>query len=126
MQSVFRDRGESVAFVVGNWVQPQRRVVEVGSYNDVWVEVRSGLEEGETVLLAPPADYPLQAGESEDAEFAADESGESGSSSQGARPVAGSGREAEKSGARSGGKLGRPTAAAAQSGYAEHGTGGAE
>jgi HlyD family secretion protein len=56
VQSIIRRGSETFAFVVvGN--ATQQRTVEVGRYNDRWVQILSGLEEGETVLLAPPADF---------------------------------------------------------------------
>jgi len=56
VQSVQRRGEENLAFVEqGGAVQ--ERVVEVGRYNDRWVQVLSGLSEGETVLLAPPAGF---------------------------------------------------------------------
>ena len=128
VQSVFRDRGESVAFVSANSGPAERRVVDVGSYNDVWVEVRSGLEEGETVLLAPPVDYPLQAAENDESEFDADETA-------GPKPMGGSRPDGDSGGRgggeRSGGKpSGRPTADAGGSKPSyqkrEYGAGGAE
>jgi len=33
---------------------PQPRVVETGAFNDVFVQILSGLEVGEEVLLSPP------------------------------------------------------------------------
>ncbi len=33
---------------------PQPRVVSTGAFNDIFVEIISGLEEGEQVLLNPP------------------------------------------------------------------------
>jgi multidrug resistance efflux pump len=45
---------------LANGRKPERRVVEVGEFNDSFIEVKSGLKEGERVLLraaeAPPAD----------------------------------------------------------------------
>lgn len=76
VQSVFRDRGESVVFRVQADGTAERRAVEVGSYNEVWVQVLEGVAEGDTVLLAPPSDYALQAGGSERVERDAGERSE--------------------------------------------------
>lgn len=60
VQSVFRHEGGNVAFVVGSDGEAEQRSVEVGSYNDRWVQVRSGLSEGEIVLLSPPPGVTLR------------------------------------------------------------------
>src|SRR5262245_28314954 len=56
VQSVFRRAEDTLAFVVHGG-EGEERSVEVGRYNDRWVQVVSGLQEGETVLLTPPADF---------------------------------------------------------------------
>jgi HlyD family secretion protein len=56
VQSVFRRGEQSLAFVErGGSVE--ERVVEVGRYNDRWVQVLSGLDEGDVVRLSPPAGF---------------------------------------------------------------------
>jgi multidrug efflux pump subunit AcrA (membrane-fusion protein) len=51
-----RERGKSVVYVMANG-QPQAKEVKVGWKNSQWVEILSGLEEGQTVLLdVPPAE----------------------------------------------------------------------
>src|SRR5688572_60970 len=56
VQSIFRRGSQNLAFVEkGN--DSEEREVEVGRYNDRWVQVLAGLTEGETVLLAPPANF---------------------------------------------------------------------
>lgn len=56
VQSIFRRGDENLAFVDEHGT-PAQRQVEVGRYNDRWVQVLSGLSEGEIVLLAPPPDF---------------------------------------------------------------------
>jgi HlyD family secretion protein len=65
VQAVYRKGRDNVAFVDGSGAI-EERAVEVGRYNDRWVQILSGLEEGEVVLLAPPAGFSLQAEEQED------------------------------------------------------------
>lgn len=65
VQSIFLDGGETIAFV-DDGGKPARREVVVGQANDKWVELQSGLDEGDIVLLAPPADFtPKPSKESE-------------------------------------------------------------
>jgi HlyD family secretion protein len=56
VQSIFR-RGEATLAFVDRGGSSEERTVEVGRYNDRWVQVLSGLSEGEVVLLAPPAGF---------------------------------------------------------------------
>lgn len=42
---------------VRNGSRAERRRVEVGEFNDQFIEIRSGLAEGEEVLLSPPAGF---------------------------------------------------------------------
>jgi len=53
VQAVFSEGGESFAYV-DTADGPERRAVVTGSYNDLWVQVVEGLDEGETVLLRAP------------------------------------------------------------------------
>lgn len=55
-QAVFFDGDRSVAFV-STPSGIDTRVVKVGSDNARWVAIEQGLEEGEVVLLSPPADF---------------------------------------------------------------------
>ena len=53
VQAVFRDGMRNVSFVErGSDVE--QRVVRVGRYNELWVQILEGLREGETVLLKAP------------------------------------------------------------------------
>ncbi len=56
VQCVYRHGGENVCFLVTG-AGPEERTVEVGANNDVWVQILSGLEEGQTVLLSPPPGF---------------------------------------------------------------------
>jgi HlyD family secretion protein len=55
VQSVFRTGDTNVCYVSGD-AGVEARAVRIGRFNDLWVQILEGLEEGETVLLAPPAD----------------------------------------------------------------------
>lgn len=63
VQSIFRRGEENLAFVERGGAHEERRV-EVGRYNDRWVQVLAGLAEGEVVLLAPPASFSREVEES--------------------------------------------------------------
>lgn len=56
VQCVFRDRQETVCFVVREG-EFERRDVRVGRANELWVQILSGLAQGETVLLSAPPGY---------------------------------------------------------------------
>jgi HlyD family secretion protein len=56
LQSVFIDKGESIAFVAVSDT-PERRVLQVGRSNDKFVEITSGVKEGEEVLLSAPPGF---------------------------------------------------------------------
>jgi multidrug efflux pump subunit AcrA (membrane-fusion protein) len=45
---------------------PERRAVTIGEFNDEFMEIKSGLKEGERVLLKP-AETPAPSGKEEDA-----------------------------------------------------------
>jgi hypothetical protein len=64
VQSVFRRGKENLAFVDAGGGTAERKV-EVGRYNDRWVQVLSGLSEGEVVLLAPPPGFTREVEETE-------------------------------------------------------------
>ncbi len=52
LQAVTSIKGEQVCFV-GKGAEPHKKAVEVGLYNDKFIEIRSGLKEGDELLLAP-------------------------------------------------------------------------
>jgi HlyD family secretion protein len=53
IQAVVNVEGKKVCFV-SNGSSPEQRQVETGVFNDSFVEIKSGLTEGEKVLLNPP------------------------------------------------------------------------
>jgi RND family efflux transporter MFP subunit len=59
IQTVVNRNGKKVCYVMGS-KEPKQREVDTGLFNDNFVEIKSGLAEGEKVLLNPP-----RAGESE-------------------------------------------------------------
>jgi HlyD family secretion protein len=72
-QSVFLDGGRTICFVHEGG-RPHPREIEVGRDNNKWVHVVTGLEEGETVLLSPPASWePAPPPDEESPAFAADD-----------------------------------------------------
>ena len=56
-KAVKRERGKNVVYVVKDG-QPQPREVKVGWKDGTWIEVVSGLQEGETILQVAPTDKP--------------------------------------------------------------------
>ena len=104
VQSVFRHDSKNVAFVATGDGSYEPRDVEVGRYNDRWVEVLSGLSEGEVVLLSPPPGFtPKPGGEERASPSSADDTparsgGSSGKPGGGGRP-AGGGKGGKPSGA---------------------------
>lgn len=60
LQCVFLQGGETIAFV-DQGVRPELRKVKVGKSSEKWVQILSGLAEGEPVLLTPPPGFKLQA-----------------------------------------------------------------
>jgi macrolide-specific efflux system membrane fusion protein len=54
VKAVKREKGKSVVYVLANGL-PQPREVKVGWKDSQWIEVLSGIEEGQTVLLEAPA-----------------------------------------------------------------------
>jgi len=56
-KAVKRERGKSVVYVVQGG-QPIPREVKVGWKDGTWIEVVSGLQEGETILQVAPTDKP--------------------------------------------------------------------
>ena len=53
IQAVVNIEGKKVCFV-SSGSSPERRQVETGAFNDSFVEIKSGLAEGDKVLLNPP------------------------------------------------------------------------
>lgn len=62
VQAVSPNDGKQVCYVARG-LKPERREVEVGQFNDEFIEIKSGLKEGERVLLRPPGS--AEAGKSE-------------------------------------------------------------
>jgi hypothetical protein len=64
LQAVYPSSGRNLC-----WVQRgeeiEERSVEVGQHNEKWVQILSGLSEGETVLLSPPPGYQADQGSTE-------------------------------------------------------------
>lgn len=58
LQSVFRRGSQTLCFVNG-----EERPVEAGSSNQEWVQILSGLEEGEVVAMSPPAGFQEEVAE---------------------------------------------------------------
>lgn len=54
IQAVVPVDGEKVCYVVGGLGASEPRVVEVGDFNNEFIEIKSGLAEGETVTLLAP------------------------------------------------------------------------
>lgn len=54
VQSVVPGNGKQYSFVTGSFNKPDRREVQIGEFNDEFIEVKKGLKEGERVLLNPP------------------------------------------------------------------------
>jgi HlyD family secretion protein len=53
VQAVVPIEGKRVCYVA-NGLKPDRREVEIGEFNDEFIEIKSGIKEGERVLLRPP------------------------------------------------------------------------
>lgn len=53
LQAVTSIKGEQVCFVGKEGHEPEKKRVEVGLYNDKFIEIKSGLKEGDDLLLAP-------------------------------------------------------------------------
>ncbi len=54
---------ERFCYVDNGGSKPERRVVETGDFNDRFIVIASGLEEGERVLLNPPVDKTIESEE---------------------------------------------------------------
>ena len=57
VRALKRERGKNVGFVLTNG-PPQAMEVKAGWKDSQWVEILSGLEEGQTVLLEAPTTEP--------------------------------------------------------------------
>ncbi len=86
VQAVFRAGSENLAFVERSG-DVEERTVQVGRYNDRWVQVLAGLGEGEIVLLAPPPDFMPQ-GEAQGVEEGAAPGAPAGPAGRTAAPAA--------------------------------------
>jgi len=53
VQAVSPDNGKQICYVAGGF-KPERREIEVGEFTDEFIHVKSGLKEGERVLLRLP------------------------------------------------------------------------
>jgi RND family efflux transporter MFP subunit len=56
IQAVVPADGEKVCYVVRSLGSRERRVIEVGDFNNEFIEIKSGLSEGEEVLLRAPVE----------------------------------------------------------------------
>jgi HlyD family secretion protein len=54
LQSIVLEEGKYVCYAARGGSKAERREVEVGSFNEEFIEVKNGLAEGEKVLLRPP------------------------------------------------------------------------
>ena len=59
LQCVLLSKGETIAFVADGGRNEERKV-QVGKQSDKWVQILSGLSEGEEVLLSPPPGFTPQ------------------------------------------------------------------
>ena len=64
IQAVAPSEGKQVCYVV-NGRKSEKREVEIGQFNDEFIEIKSGLKEGEKVLLRPPESGVPETGEQE-------------------------------------------------------------
>lgn len=53
VQAIIPDNSKQVCYVAGAF-KPERREVEIGDFNDEFIEIKKGLALGEKVLLSPP------------------------------------------------------------------------
>lgn len=53
VQAVSPDNGKQICYVAGTF-KPERREVEIGDFNDEFIQIKHGLKEGERVLLRLP------------------------------------------------------------------------
>ena len=62
VQAVSAFEGKPVCYVADGF-KPERREIEVGEFNNDFIEIKSGLKEGERVLLSTPDGVGLGTGE---------------------------------------------------------------
>lgn len=115
VQAVFLDGGKPVALVEAGR-EVAIRPLELGRYNSTWVEILSGLEPGQEVLLSQPSGFQL-----ESALVEPEESAESGPPMPGAGGASRGGPPANGAG----GQRGGPPSAGADGGGAGPGRPGA-
>jgi HlyD family secretion protein len=54
VQSIVAANGKQYCFVSDSFGKPDRREVQIGEFNDEFIEVKKGLSEGDRVVLNPP------------------------------------------------------------------------
>ena len=64
VQAVSPDNGKQICYVAGGF-KAERREVEIGEFTDEFIQVKSGLKEGERVLLRLPEGVESNRGEKE-------------------------------------------------------------
>lgn len=64
VQAVLPDNGKQICYVAGGF-KPERREIQIGEFTDEFIEVKSGLREGEKVLLRMPDGIESRPGEKE-------------------------------------------------------------
>jgi len=64
IQAVAPSEGKQVCYVV-HGLKSEKREVEIGQFNDEFIEIKKGLKEGEKVLLRPPESGTPETGEQE-------------------------------------------------------------
>jgi HlyD family secretion protein len=65
LQSVVLEEGKYVCYAARNGSKVERREVELGSFNEEFIEVKKGIAEGDKVLLRPPKSLAPAVGEEE-------------------------------------------------------------
>ena len=78
IQSVVLEEGKYSCYLANGGSRAERREVEVGSFNEDFIEVRKGVAEGEKVLLRPPKTAVPGTGEEEKAPASPEASGNGG------------------------------------------------
>ena len=64
IQSVVPSEGKQICYVV-HGLKREQREVEIGQFNNDFIEIKKGLKEGEKVLLTPPESSEPETGEKE-------------------------------------------------------------
>src|SRR2546429_4874501 len=64
IQSVVPSEGKQICYVV-HGLKREKREVEIGQFNNDFIEIKKGLKEGEKVLLTPPESSEPETGEKE-------------------------------------------------------------